>query len=330
MGKYTGSKCFSCGKVFTDNDDVVVCADCGTPYHRACYEKEGKCINEQLHETGQSWQEDEADFSSENEERENIRCIRCGYENTPEKLFCEKCGTPLMKNPAQDVPFNTADGRTGSADGEQNGQQNDFMGFGGQMGAQPQMGRVMFDQNSDIDGVKLGDYAKYVGPNPLGMLSNFIRFGKFGKKASLNFAAFLFPEVYFLYRKMKPWGIIALLLFSILSIPTMIYGLGSGVYGMKLDMGINFKSQSFTVMYEAASYITLGLKVLAGMYANYLYYKQAKKDITDIRNDENVGGKTPEQAIAEKGGVSWINVIVGFTLYMVITMGATMLIKRLM
>ena len=45
MANYTG-KCFSCGEVFKDGDDIVVCPECGTPYHRECYLKEGKCIND--------------------------------------------------------------------------------------------------------------------------------------------------------------------------------------------------------------------------------------------------------------------------------------------
>lgn len=35
--KYTGIPCAACGKKFTAEDDVVVCPECGTPYHRACY-----------------------------------------------------------------------------------------------------------------------------------------------------------------------------------------------------------------------------------------------------------------------------------------------------
>ena len=50
MANYTGKKCFSCGEVFKDGDDIVVCPECGTPYHRECYLKEGKCINDALHE----------------------------------------------------------------------------------------------------------------------------------------------------------------------------------------------------------------------------------------------------------------------------------------
>ena len=92
MANYTGKKCFSCGEVFKDGDDIVVCPECGTPYHRECYLKEGKCINDALHESCQSWEQ-----TQESVESENIRCIRCGFENPPDKLFCEKCGTPLTK-----------------------------------------------------------------------------------------------------------------------------------------------------------------------------------------------------------------------------------------
>ena len=53
--KYKGEKCFYCNEVFNDNDDVVVCPKCGTPYHRECYKQAGSCINHHLHELGESW-----------------------------------------------------------------------------------------------------------------------------------------------------------------------------------------------------------------------------------------------------------------------------------
>ena len=34
-----------CGKPLTLQDDIVVCPDCGAPYHRDCYEKLGRCIH---------------------------------------------------------------------------------------------------------------------------------------------------------------------------------------------------------------------------------------------------------------------------------------------
>mgnify|MGYP000169958290 CR=1 FL=1 len=41
MPKYYGCPCEGCGKPLTLQDDIVVCPDCGAPYHRTCYEKNG-------------------------------------------------------------------------------------------------------------------------------------------------------------------------------------------------------------------------------------------------------------------------------------------------
>ena len=54
--KYTGIPCAACKKPFEDGDDIVVCPECGTPYHRACYKELGHCIHEQRHAEGYLWQ----------------------------------------------------------------------------------------------------------------------------------------------------------------------------------------------------------------------------------------------------------------------------------
>ena len=59
MSNFTGSKCIICENEFNDNDDIVVCPECGTPYHRECYQKEGKCVNVRLHDQGKSWSDSE-------------------------------------------------------------------------------------------------------------------------------------------------------------------------------------------------------------------------------------------------------------------------------
>lgn len=41
--------CPVCQNAFNDSDDVVFCPECGTPHHRECWQKNGKCFNEQLH-----------------------------------------------------------------------------------------------------------------------------------------------------------------------------------------------------------------------------------------------------------------------------------------
>ncbi len=47
--KYTNFKCSVCKKTFNEDDDVVVCPECGTPHHRECYIENGKCFNEDKH-----------------------------------------------------------------------------------------------------------------------------------------------------------------------------------------------------------------------------------------------------------------------------------------
>ena len=55
MYQFTGCPCSVCGKPLTDTDDIVVCPDCGAPYHRACYEKQGACVYAGKHGAGFEW-----------------------------------------------------------------------------------------------------------------------------------------------------------------------------------------------------------------------------------------------------------------------------------
>lgn len=49
---FIGADCIVCKKKFNKDDDIVVCEICGTPYHRECYYKMGKCINNEFHNNG--------------------------------------------------------------------------------------------------------------------------------------------------------------------------------------------------------------------------------------------------------------------------------------
>lgn len=55
--------CPVCNKNFTDDDDIVVCPECGTPHHRDCYNTVGKCFNAHLHSTSENI---ESTFQNEN------------------------------------------------------------------------------------------------------------------------------------------------------------------------------------------------------------------------------------------------------------------------
>lgn len=51
--KYTNYKCPVCNNQFTEEDDVVVCPECGTPHHRECYIQNGNCANAYKHGTNE-------------------------------------------------------------------------------------------------------------------------------------------------------------------------------------------------------------------------------------------------------------------------------------
>ncbi len=61
MSLYEGYKCVACGDVFNENDDVVVCPECGAPHHRSCYLNKGECFLKDKHS-------EEFKFSTEKEE----------------------------------------------------------------------------------------------------------------------------------------------------------------------------------------------------------------------------------------------------------------------
>ena len=86
---YTGCECKSCGKKFTSEDDIVVCPECGTPYHRECWKKEGKCINTELHESHRSWKE------ANTAQSDAPVCKKCGNRflslQTMKRIPCPDC-----------------------------------------------------------------------------------------------------------------------------------------------------------------------------------------------------------------------------------------------
>ena len=47
--KFENQSCPVCEKVFTENDTIVVCPECGTPHHKECYFSLGECKNKALH-----------------------------------------------------------------------------------------------------------------------------------------------------------------------------------------------------------------------------------------------------------------------------------------
>ena len=96
MTRYTGNHCPVCEQAFTDEDDIVVCPDCGTPYHRACWQKVGACMHKSEHAAGFEWQ---PEFGPDAEKAAHeATCPNCGTHNQPGAAQCSHCGCPLPKD----------------------------------------------------------------------------------------------------------------------------------------------------------------------------------------------------------------------------------------
>lgn len=56
-----GHYCAVCKHDIHEGEDIVVCPQCGTPAHRACWERTNRCPNFYKHGTGYSWNEEHRD-----------------------------------------------------------------------------------------------------------------------------------------------------------------------------------------------------------------------------------------------------------------------------
>ncbi len=97
--RYSDYTCDGCGKVFLDDDDIVVCPECATPQHRECYNEKGGCINSHLHSKGFEWQgekvtvQNAAEPTEKTEEVANdLICPNCHHANPHGSTSCHKCG----------------------------------------------------------------------------------------------------------------------------------------------------------------------------------------------------------------------------------------------
>ena len=307
MANYKGYKCIVCDKDFEETDDIVVCPECGTPYHRECYNQVGECINTELHAEGVSWSQKmnaEEDKAEETQQVETTVCPMCGFPNEQGQDFCLRCNFPLnggdtdrYGNDVHDQNLFTNYEPTGQA-------------FGGQQGQpfNPLTGGILAIENdTDIDGIRAKDIADYVGSNKFYFLAQFMKFAKLKIKRSFNFCAFLFPEYYYFYRKMMGHGFFFLTFKIVMTVflQTMFlkFGMSSGAETTEILTTIA-DSPLWSGMLFGLSLLSLVLCVISGMFSNFWYFKKTKQDIGEI--DQIAQTDTQRKfTIVQKGGTSF-------------------------
>ncbi len=309
MSEYIGSKCIVCGELFTKNDDIVVCPDCGTPYHRECYFKEGKCINTTLHSESSSWKPD--NFFIPEEDNTEIECKNCGYMNANTGLFCKKCGFPLSR----------------STQNPNSNQRNIPPFFYG--GGDSQNPKNEYLEQLEIDGIKISDYSTYIEKNQLYYLPQFLRFSKTNSQLSVNLSAMLFPEYFFFYRKMNLIGCIIFVFKILISVSTFLVSYKSGYFdGTIFDGMFNFtiSNDSLNLIGTLSTVLYWVMTFGCATFANWFYFKKAKSDITKTKAMD-ISDSEKAVKFKEHGGTSAKSVVLAMLIQYLLVSSIFLMIK---
>lgn len=294
---YIGEQCFYCGKNFEDGDDIVVCPECGTPYHRGCYKQAGECINHQLHESGESWKQKAAQETEQKSEEAVKICPRCRCLNEHNAMCCRQCGAPLTDENGGTPEPGESSAAAGSifAEIDLNSQ---YLGF-----------------NPDEDfggGAKLKEVSQFVGTNTLYYIPLFKRMKDFGSKISFNMICLFFPYFYFANRKMWLWAVLTALISTLLNIPSLIYIIGDqmALIPIMQDVSgfINNHQNILITLGEICNAADWVLKVLTCLFGNWLYMRFSVRSINRVK--AYYGGPVSPQKLQSKGGVQPANILI--------------------
>lgn len=319
---YYNQKCPHCKKVFTKDDDIVVCPICGTPQHRECYEEDNKCVNFSKHTQSYVWKEEEpvfssyyqsptGDFSQTDFETNTyndsntdegtpkfIICKNCGTPNTNDSIFCKHCSVPLSNHIGRFKP--NAQSNFGSAP-DNNQEAFSFAEL------------FSINENDKIaEDITIGEANKFIKDNTTTYDLVFKRIFKLNK-SRFNFAAFAFSGVWFLYRKQYLIGTILTILLAISLVGYSVFCVPS--YNIYESIAVSTTSsdeiyntitslplqqQLIFVAPSLFRFLQYAIMLISGFIGNRCYYNYVTQSVRKAKNNSNI---TLEKAFEKNGGV---------------------------
>lgn len=310
MPKYYGCPCEGCGKPLTLQDDIVVCPDCGTPYHRDCWKKVGACMHRSEHAAGFEWQPEIGPEAVK--AAHEATCPNCGTRNTPGAARCSHCGCPLPRSeadsadaakPEEQVPIYARDPSAVNNRSAAPGPHIETYSADREGGIY----RREIGPEDTIDGIKAKDWAAYVGRSPMYYLMQFFRMSITNRKAAVCLSAFLFGPAYLFYRKMWKEGLLTAILTIVLSIPTFIEIISVFNPSLLGAMPLGWLPAAVNVCAVAS----WALNIILGLFAVSWYRREAKKNIDRIYADYP-DGEARTDALLQKGGTNLLAALLYF------------------
>lgn len=247
--KYFNEICPVCEKQFAEEgDDIVVCPDCGTPYHRECYCSKGECVYKEKHKDGFVWKSRTSEIVDQLKEHEQAMLEREEKQETippPSAKQDFKAWAALEQKRIQE------------AYEEQKRQQ------------------------AEIEGITIDEFAAFIGKNVLYYIPLFQRFSKNKSRVSFNLTAGLLCPLQQLYRKMNLFGLLISVIPILSYIPLILYGTGTENSALVNFFGGNVQQASAFV--SLSGYAVFALMLVIMLFNDYFYMRWCIKRINKIK-----------------------------------------------
>lgn len=318
MSRFFGKLCPVCRSPFGENDDVVVCPDCGTPHHRACYIRLGKCAVSQHHESGFVWNGRLPDEQPEPQQQP---------QQPTNGAFVPPYGTTQAASSSENTDPHHAEYPGGSPQnnapyigqetppfdplfGDRNGEPytNPYVE------AYKQMQKMTSDETRGEDGVSAKELSRFVGTAVFHYAQAFSSFrvgipqygGSVKKvKTSFNIWAGILSPIQQIYRRMDALGILLLIIQALIAIPEILLFR----YNTILAQPTAAMLQDLALI---SSIISIALMITLSLFGDYIYYKFCVRRIKKIRTEFDDGkAEGYYEALTERGAPSKLRAVIG-------------------
>lgn len=309
MPKYYGCPCEGCAKPLTLHDDIVVCPDCGAPYHRTCYKQLGQCLHANAHAAGYEWK-----FPYQDSELRS--CPSCGESTLRSEANCRCCGAVLPPESARQPEPNPGEDAAGFD------YESLYRKFE-QTVTDPlhRNLRTVFGKDELIDEIPSQDWMDYIGSAAPAYLADYCRMQLQHTKVSMSFSALLFGPFYFFYRKAWKPAFAFLAAELLLTLPSLI----SLMQLTNSPFAPAISDAALLLLSRVMTFLSFALMLGRGLYGKWLYRRSAAAQIKRIRNEFPDASKR-RAVLAAQGGVSPAAVLGSFVLLMVLGAAFTMLL----
>lgn len=313
MPNYLDSVCPVCNKPFADGDDIVVCPECGTPHHRACWLKEGRCALEARHADGYTWSAPQPDAAE-------VVCSRCGTANPAGSATCRVCGYPIAARSQQSAAHETDGGFARMIDSQRAGDRGAPGGGYNEILA---------------DGITVGEFSEFVGPGSRSFLRKFLAITQ-RNAVTFNLSAFFFTFFYCFYRRMYKLGALVMLIKGVVYVPTCyMYTrlmLDYWSTGEIVTTGAFYRLDNTNLALTVTNIVFLVVSAVLGVFFDRLYLRYCTAAIKQRKAADCYSSATGSVSTAStpcrRGGVDRSAVVAVIVLLFILLMVAASIMSR--